>query len=74
MTVEQIYEETIRILPAGDQLQLASLIMRENAGSGRLDHSEEWSDDDLREFSGAGQKLIERRLREEGEDEDGGAG
>ena len=73
MTVEQIYEETIRPLPAGDQIQLALRIMREHAGTGRLDYSEEWTDDDLREFAAAGQALIERRLREEGETEDGGA-
>jgi hypothetical protein len=74
MTVEQIYEQTIRALPAGDQIRLASLIMWQFAGTGNLDYSEEWTDDDLREFAAAGQELIERRLRhEEDEDEDGGA-
>ncbi len=72
MTVEQIYEQTIRALPAGDQIRLASLIMWEYAGTGRLDFSEEWTDDDLREFTAAGQELIERRLGEEEREQDNG--
>jgi hypothetical protein len=75
MTVEQIYDERIRPLPAADQIRLASLIMRAHAGTGRLDYSEEWTEDDLREFTAAGWDLIERRLREdEDQDEHSGAG
>jgi hypothetical protein len=74
MTVEQIYEQTIRALPAGDQLRLASLIMWQFAGTGGLDYSEEWADDDLRDFAADGQELIERRLRDEAREGAGVAG
>jgi hypothetical protein len=68
MTIEQLYEETIRRLPVGERIRLASLIMWDSAGEGKLDYSEEWSEDDLHEFSAAGWELIERRLREEGDE------
>ena len=75
MTIEELYEEAIRPLPVGERIRLASLIMREHAGTGRLDYSEQWTDEDLREFTAAGWDLIERRLREdEEEDEHGRAG
>lgn len=68
MTIEQLYEESIRGLPVGERIRLASLIMWESAGAGRLDFSEEWTEDDLREFSAAGWELIGRRLDEEGDE------
>ena len=72
MRIEQLYEEAIRPLPVGERIRLASLIMWEHAGTGRLDYSEDWTDDDLREFSAAGWELIERRLGEDDEQGDHG--
>ncbi|MBI2759897.1 MAG: hypothetical protein HYX51_00525 [Chloroflexi bacterium] len=69
MSIQQLYDETIRALPVDERIRLASLIMWESAGTGNLDYREEWSDEDLREFTAAGWKLIERRLNEEGEDD-----
>jgi len=67
MTIEQLYEEAIRPLPVGERIRLAWLIMWEHAGTGTLDYSEEWTDDDLRDFTAAGWDLIDRRLREDEE-------
>ena len=67
MTIEQLYEEVSRRLPVGERLRLASPIMWECAGAGKLDCNEEWTADDLRELTAAGWDLIERRLREEDE-------
>lgn len=75
MTIEQLYEEAIRGLPVEERIRLASLIMWDSAGEGKLDYSEEWTEEDLREFSAAGWELIERRMDDEGdEDERGRAG
>lgn len=72
MSIEQLYDEAIRGLSVEDRIRLASLIMWECAGTGSLDYREDWSDDDLREFTAAGWQHIERRLREEGEDDQDG--
>jgi plasmid stabilization system protein ParE len=70
MTIEQSYEEAIRGLPIEERIRLASLIMWDSAGEGKIDYSEEWTEQDLREFSAAGWDLIERRM-DEGGDEGG---
>jgi hypothetical protein len=72
MSIRQLYDESIRMLPVDERIRLASLIMWESTGTGNLDYREDWSDEDLREFTAAGWKLIERRLREEGEDDEHG--
>ena len=72
MSIQELYDKSIRGLPVHDRIRLASLIMWECAGSGNLDFREEWSDEDVREFTAAGWNLIDRRLGEEGENDQHG--
>jgi len=51
MGIEQIYEKTIRPLPAGERLRLARLILDGIPAESVADFSDEWSDEDLRDLS-----------------------
>jgi hypothetical protein len=51
MGIEQIYEKTIRPLPAGERLRLARLILDGIPAEAVADFSDEWSDEDLRDLS-----------------------
>ena len=42
MSVEEVYELTIKSLPEHEQMRLASLIMWKCAKNGSLNYSEEW--------------------------------
>ena len=64
MTVQEVYEQSIRGLPAADRLQLATLILNEISPLSIVNVSEEWSDEDLRDFSRASWNRIEGRLAE----------
>ena len=54
MTIEELYQETISHLPAGERLQLARLILNGIAPESVADFSDEWSDADLRDFAHSG--------------------
>ena len=53
MTVEEIYDHTIKQLPAAERLRLAKAILNDIPPRALVDYSEEWSEADLREFSKA---------------------
>ncbi|MET0398471.1 MAG: hypothetical protein ABW277_16875 [Longimicrobiaceae bacterium] len=53
MTIEQLYEGTIRPLPTGERLRLATLILEGIPPEAVADYSDEWSDDDLGDFARA---------------------
>lgn len=55
MSAREIYDSTIRRLPAIDRLRLASMILDDLAASqGKdLDLSDEWSDEDISDLSAA---------------------
>ena len=59
MTVEQLYEQEIRPLPAGEPMRLATMILNGIPPRSVVDFSTEWSDDDLQ----ASQLLLPRRLK-----------
>ncbi|HEX8694030.1 MAG TPA: hypothetical protein VF746_16530 [Longimicrobium sp.] len=51
MTVEQLYDQRIKPLPASDRLRLARLILDGIAPESVVDFQTEWSEEDLRDFS-----------------------
>ena len=53
MGVEQLYEQSIRPLPAAERLRLARLILDGIPPESVVDYSDEWSDEDLRDFTAA---------------------
>ena len=65
MTVDELYEDTIKTLPAADRLRLAALILNDIPPQSVVDYRDEWSDEDLRDFSAAGWKHIEQELGNE---------
>ena len=65
MTLNEIYEETIKPLPAADRLRLATMILNDIPPQSIVDYSDEWSDEDLRDFHTAGLKHIDATLGDE---------
>jgi hypothetical protein len=67
MTVQEIYQQTIKPLPTEDRLRIASFILNDITG-GKVDVRDEWSDDDLRDFTAAGWKQIDEALGDSKDD------
>lgn len=63
MTVDQIYQETVKSLSLHERLALAARILSDLSGAAvPVDESDEWTDEDMKDFTNAGSRLIERRL------------
>ncbi|HZL37690.1 MAG TPA: hypothetical protein VFC78_20400 [Tepidisphaeraceae bacterium] len=58
MTFQEIYDQAVKPLPARERLQLAALILNEIA-SPSVGVSEEWSEDDLRDFTTSSWRNVE---------------
>ena len=68
MTIQEMYDQSIRPLPAPDRLRLATLILNEIPPLAVVDYSDEWSDEDLRDFTNASRAYINKVLEEEEDD------
>lgn len=62
MTVQEIYNEAIKPLPASDRLQLASLILADIPPQSLVDYRHEWSDEDLEDLNRASWQLIDSEV------------
>jgi hypothetical protein len=62
--VNEIYQKTIRPLPAGDRLRLATIILNDIPPQSVVDYSDEWSEEDYRDFSKASWEHINQALAE----------
>ncbi len=51
MTIKELYEQSIKPLPATDRYQLATMILGDIPAHSVVDYSDEWSDEDLKEFT-----------------------
>ena len=60
MEVQDLYNGTIKQLPAVDRLILAKLILDDIPPQSVVDYSEQWSDEDLSKFSEAGWRCLRR--------------
>jgi hypothetical protein len=67
MTIQEMYEQSIKPLPAPDRLRLATMILNDIPPQAMVDYSDEWSEEDLRDFSAAGRAYINKVLEEEGD-------
>ena len=65
LTMEGIYEQVICKLPLGLRLKLAAKILTEIPDHAVIDYSEEWSDEDIADFSRASWDYINSRLESE---------
>jgi hypothetical protein len=65
MNVHDLYEQSIKSLPASDRLRLAVLILNDIPPQSVVDDSESWSEEDLRDFAQASWQHIDQRLEDE---------
>ncbi len=68
MTIDTLYQQTIKSLPPADRLRLATLILEDIPPQSLVDYSDEWTDEDLADFSRQGwRRLEEMEAREASE-------
>jgi hypothetical protein len=65
MNVHELYEQTIKSLPAAERLRLAVLILNDIPPQSVVDDRESWTEVDLQEFTQAGWRHIDQQLGDE---------
>jgi hypothetical protein len=65
MNVHEIYEQTIKCLPAAERLRLAVLILNDIPPQSVIDANESWTEADLQEFTQGSWAHIDQRLEDE---------
>jgi hypothetical protein len=68
MNVHELYEQTIKSLPAAERLRLAVLILNDIPPQSVVDDRESWTEVDLQEFTQAGWRHIDQHLEDEADD------
>jgi hypothetical protein len=66
MTVNQLYEQTIKPLSPAERLRLATLILNGIPPQSVVDYSDEWSEEDMRDMTKATWDHIDSALQDEG--------
>ena len=64
MTVNEIYQQSIKSLPTADRLQLAKMILNNIPAESFVDYDESWSDEDIRDFTQASWRRVEEEVGE----------
>lgn len=64
MTLQEFFNVSIKPLPIGDRLQLASLILKDVPSDSIVDYSESWSEEDVQDFQRATWSHADRALTE----------
>jgi hypothetical protein len=67
MNVQELYEQTIKTLPAAQRLRLAALILNDIAPPSDVDDSDSWTEEDLQDFTQMSWQSIDQHL--EGEED-----
>lgn len=67
--LDDIYEKTIKPLPAPDRLRLATRILNELPPEAMVDYRTEWSEEDYRDFAAASWAYVNQTLEEEEKDD-----
>lgn len=62
MTVQQLYEQTIKPLPMAERYRLAVLILNDIPPQAVVDASDTWTEEDMHEFSQASWAQLDARL------------
>jgi hypothetical protein len=65
MTVEQLYDQSVKPLTTSDRLRLATMILNDISPRSVIDDRDEWSEDDLGEFRKSTWGHIEREIGDE---------
>jgi hypothetical protein len=67
MTVEQLYEQAIKPLSEDDRLRLAAIILAEFPQITLVDERDDWSEEDLHDFTAASLRYFDATYPEEDE-------
>ena len=59
MTIQELYEQSIKPLSTADRYQLATMILGDIPPQAVVDYRDEWSDEDLKDFNRENWKRIE---------------
>ena len=70
MTAQDLYNQAVKPLPVSERLRLAAMILNDVTAAD-AQYSDEWTDEDLRDFSKATWEHINRQLEDE-ENAEGG--
>ena len=65
MNIHEIYEQTIKSLPAADRLRLAVMILTDIPPQAVVDYRDEWTDEDYRDFNKASWARIEQHVEDD---------
>jgi len=65
MNVHELYQQTIKSLPASERLRLAVLILNDIPPQSVIDESENWTEEDLQEFTQGSWEYIDHRFEDE---------
>jgi hypothetical protein len=65
MNVHELYEQTIKSLPAAERLRLAVLILNDIPPQSVVDESASWTEADLQEFTQASWQHLDQHLEDE---------
>ncbi len=68
MTIQELYDQSIRPLPAAERLRLATLILNDIPPQAVADYSDEWSEEDRRDFTLHSLRRAAESFGEEDED------
>ncbi len=64
MTVNEIYEQSIKPLATADRLKLARMILNDIPAESFLDYSDSWSDEDIRDFTKTSWQRVQKEVGE----------
>jgi hypothetical protein len=71
-TAEEVYAQAVKPLPPSERLKLATMILNDIPPQSVVDYSEEWSEEDMRDFTAASWRYALQRLEEEEADAESG--
>ena len=66
-TAEEIYTQVVKTLPPSERFKLATMILNHISPNAVVNYSEEWTEEDYRDFAAASWAYITDRLEEEEE-------
>ncbi len=64
---EEVYNQVVKLLPLPERVKLATIILNDISPQAIVDYSEEWSEEDLRDFSATSWAYIIRGGRGQAE-------
>jgi hypothetical protein len=64
-TAEEIYDQVVKPLPPSERYKLATIILNEISPHAVVDYSDDWSEEDIRDFTAASWKYVLEQIEKE---------